>query len=171
MGIPMPSAITTSNSYVTIAEADALLDDRPYATAWTASANTDDAKTRSLITATRILDEQFSWRGVASSQAQPLGWPRTGVYDRIGASVTGVPDEIKLATALMALALTVSNRIDSAQQSGGEISSVSIGDISVDYTEGVVAQSFTVPQDVIMAVPGTWYSGIRERRRRLFPGY
>lgn len=57
----MPSAVIRNlNSYVTVADADAYLDDSMRASAW--SGYDDDKKARALITATRIFDKQC-WQG------------------------------------------------------------------------------------------------------------
>lgn len=66
-----------TNSYVTLAEADAYFLDRVDAAAWTAADNT--LKEQALITAARMLNE-IIWVGVAASDSQVLGFPRNGEY-------------------------------------------------------------------------------------------
>ncbi len=76
----MPLIVTpggsTSNSYVTIAEADALVaDELVDDAAWLAA---DDAlKTRALITAARLVDSSVNWYGDRyAGYSQVLMWPR-----------------------------------------------------------------------------------------------
>ena len=66
---------SSANSYLTVAAADGLADDRLGTLAW-ATATTDN-KGRALITATRYLD-QLEWLGSRASTTQALAWPRSG---------------------------------------------------------------------------------------------
>lgn len=75
----MPSVVVatvgsaSANSYVTIAEADAYLDDRLNASAWTGAS--DDDKARALFEAARELD-LYPWKGSRVDSTQSLEWPR-----------------------------------------------------------------------------------------------
>ena len=165
----MPSAVTASNSYITVAEADSILDDRLYTTGW-GSAEADD-RARAVLWSTRILDEQFEWCGQPVAEDQPLAWPRRWITDRQGAPVEGIPGEVKTAAALLALALVTSNRVDEAQSGGQAIREISVDDIVAKYEQGVVPESYAVPDNVLMAIPGWWYSAVRERGDPIFGEY
>lgn len=104
---------STSNSYVTVAEADAFFDERLNVTAWT-GADADD-QARALISATRRIDqEQFRGSPVkalgdraVSGGTQALKWPRYNApaddgwhYDQ-----AVIPERVKRATMRLALAL------------------------------------------------------------------
>jgi hypothetical protein len=76
-----------TNSYATVAEADAYFADRLDVAAWTAADAT--SKAQALVTAASILDDQ-SWTGSAIGESQPLAFPRTAYYfdPRLGTSIT-----------------------------------------------------------------------------------
>lgn len=80
-----------TNSYVTVAEADAYFENRLDAAAWNTA--DDDMKTQALITAVTILDN-MNWAGVAVSESQSLAFPREGVYfdPRLGLEVAFTSD-------------------------------------------------------------------------------
>lgn len=92
----------SSNSYATVAEADAYHVNHLYATAWTGA--TTSNKEAALIWATRLLDEQVDWQGSASNLTQALRWPRYGVYnyDVVFFDHTTIPTWLKNATAELA---------------------------------------------------------------------
>src|SRR5690349_2139070 len=66
-----------SNSYATLQDAADYHDTHPYSSVWDDA--DDDQKTRALITATRMLDDWFEWKGAISTTTQALLWPRSGV--------------------------------------------------------------------------------------------
>lgn len=96
---------STANSYVTLAEAEAYMVGRLAVTNWDAA--TDDEKNRSLKMATDEL-EKYEYKGIRTTQAQRLQWPRYDVLDRDGWAYDQdtVPRPIKEATYELALALT-----------------------------------------------------------------
>ena len=63
----------TANSYVTLAEADSYFETVPSSTTW--DDKTDDAKNRSLISATRWIDS-LNFYGDRCDADQALSWPR-----------------------------------------------------------------------------------------------
>jgi hypothetical protein len=95
---------STSNSYVTRAEADAYFADRLNATDFTgaSTANRDAA----LITATRRIDEEM-FLGLKASTTQALKWPRVNVQDEDGYyfDSEAIPERVKQATFITALEL------------------------------------------------------------------
>jgi len=121
-----------TNSYVTVAEADAYFLGRIAATLWE-SALTQN-KEKALITATRLLDE-MSWTGVAVSDAQTLAFPRDGVYFdalygcEIVLSSSYIPDRIINATYELALHLLQNEDV---LEDTGDVRSMSIGNISLN---------------------------------------
>ena len=81
-----------ANSYLTVAEADSYLEAHLDASFW--AALDDEAKKAALISATRELD-LLIYAGRKSTQSQSLQWPRLGIVDRDGYTVTGVPKLLK----------------------------------------------------------------------------
>jgi len=93
-----------TNSFVSLADANAYFADRPNST-WTAA--TDEEKEFALISGTDYLIQQYTgrWVGYITSTSQDLPWPRSGVYTSDGVMISSsvVPDAIKNATSEMAL--------------------------------------------------------------------
>lgn len=123
--------IKGTNSYATVAEADAYFADRLDVAAWTTG--NADRKSQALITATSLLDN-LDWVGVAVSESQPLAFPRSGTYfdPRIGSDVAlsdTVPERIVKATFEMAYHL-LNN--DGLLDNTGSVKNLSIGSIKLD---------------------------------------
>lgn len=98
-----------ANSYLTIADANALLAERAGASDW--STATDPDKEKFLITATRRLDQE-AYCGVKANSSQALKWPRYLAYNRddiwpdeypFASNVIPLP--VKLACAELALSV------------------------------------------------------------------
>lgn len=95
----MPLAKGT-NSYVTVAEADAYFADRLDVAAWTDVVETE--KSKALVTATSILDT-LEWRGSVTDISQALAFPRDVDYfdPKMGRALSfsgTTPDRIVKAT-------------------------------------------------------------------------
>lgn len=141
-----------ANSYLTLAETDAIVDgliEDADVKAW-ASATTDQ-KNRALFTATQRLDRE-RYLGARATDVQALQWPRTGVRKPdtyINTYAIGfpfristdyytdgeIPDQIKKAQAIMAVYLN--NNPDGLGLSGLEdYKNVKIGSIDVTPNPG-----------------------------------
>jgi len=130
-----------TNTYVTMAEADAYFDTRIDAGAWI-NADADDHES-ALVTATLLLDEN-QFIGVAVSSTQSLAWPRKdAIYfdPKLGMekSVTTdtYPKRVKVATFEMALhLLTNENLLDNKTQT---FERIKVGSIEIeDSTKDVL---------------------------------
>jgi hypothetical protein len=130
----------SSNSYLTIAEADAYLESNYYASAWFMASTTNTIKDQLLAMATRGLDTLVAWDGLIVASTQKLAWPRTEVVDRDGRSVTSaaIPAFLKDATAEFALSLLSSNRFTDDP--------VGLGSLKIDVIELDFASSKSSPQ-------------------------
>ena len=140
---------SNANTYCTIAEANAFFDLSPYPGIWTAVGTTDDQRCRALVTATRLLDEQWDWFGYATTLTQRLLWPRAGMIDRKMNSVPidVLPEDLKIATALLAKTLLDSDvTADNAVNTQG-ISRVKAGPVEVEFKETIGAK--ILPDEVI----------------------
>lgn len=126
--------IVGTNSYETVAEADAYFDTRVASDDWFAASA--DTKEKALITATAMIDENV-WIGTAVSPSQALAWPRNNATYadlKLGLVVTitsdSVPDRVLIAIREQALHL-----IQNAAVIGGSVEqvfeSISIGSISL----------------------------------------
>jgi hypothetical protein len=137
----------SANSYLTLAEAQAIVDgmvEDNDSIAWESAS--DDQKNRALYTATQRLDRE-RFLGARATDTQGLQWPRTGVRKPdtyVNTYATGfpfrisddyftdteIPDQIKRAQVVLAIYLN-SNK-DGIGLSGLEdYKSVSIGSLSV----------------------------------------
>jgi hypothetical protein len=103
----------SSNSYVTLAQAESYFDDRinsavngNWETTSAGVARTDAEKSAALVTATRRIDEE-QFVGYKVSTTQALKFPRTNVTDEDGNYflTTAIPEPVKQATYLTALEL------------------------------------------------------------------
>jgi len=92
------TGLSTSNTYVTVAEVNTYWTDRGGApAAWTALGNT--AKQGLIVKACDYLDVRFRWRGIRQNESQNMEWPRLNAQKDDGAIVIGVPTEVKEAVA------------------------------------------------------------------------
>ena len=90
----------TSNSYVDLAEADAIAANLPFAAEW--AALTDEEKTDGLIVATRWL-ETLNYTGERCTSTQRLKWPRKDAEcDGQVSDCSSIPYAIKEAEVILA---------------------------------------------------------------------
>jgi hypothetical protein len=125
-----------TNSYVTVAEADAYFEDRLDIAAWSSASSVQ--KSQALVTATRMLDE-LEWTGVAVSESQPLAFPRSGAYydPKLGMDVnfneSTPPTRIVQATYELAYHL-LNN--DGLLDDTGSVKNLTVGSISLELVIG-----------------------------------
>jgi hypothetical protein len=163
----------TANSYITLADAQAIVDgmvEDADVTAWATA--TTDQKNRALYSATQRLDRE-RYLGARATDTQALQWPRTGVRKpdtyintysigfpfRITTDYytdTEIPDQIKRAQ--VALAVFLNNNADALGLSGLEdYKSVSIGSLSVTPNVGFGA----VGADKVPPIMERYLTGLR----------
>ena len=97
--------IVGTNSYISVADADAYFATRLNSSAWI---NADTAtKEAALIQATRTLDALYDWDGSLADDNQSLGWPRSDAYDCEGRTIDSdiIPECVANATCEEALHL------------------------------------------------------------------
>jgi hypothetical protein len=164
----------SANSYLTLADAQALIDgmvENDDVTAW-ASATTDQ-KNRALYSATQRLDRE-RFLGARATDTQALQWPRTGVRKpdtyintyatgfpfRITADYytdTEIPDQVKQAQVVLAAYLN--NNKDGLGLSGLEdYKSVTIGSLSVTSAG---ASSMATGADRVPPIFERYLTGLR----------
>lgn len=136
----------TANSYCTVAEATAYNDAHVSGSTWS-DADPEDQK-RALMTATRQLDAYLSWSGVASTDAQALAWPRTGMIDPITEDVIGedaIPQRLKNATAEQARLLLVRDRSAESDTDVQGIASITAGSVQIGFRSPPSGSSTSAP--------------------------
>lgn len=122
------TGLANANTYVDPAGAfatsyaDAWID--AYKTEWTAaSAN---SRAQAVVSATRAMDAQFTWRGTQLRPgAQALGWPRYVACSNIPSNAVPVP--VQQATMEMALALLQRNRTSDTSSGSRAVASIGLG--------------------------------------------
>ena len=115
---------STATSYVSIAEADALLTNTRYNTTW--QSNTEAQKSEYLVSATFWLDT-LDYVGTRCSPStdnpalpQALKWPRSGATcDGVEATCAFIPNEIKQTTAVLAANLSANPEAITGPIGGG----------------------------------------------------
>ena len=111
---------------------------------------TANDKERSLIWATRLLDNLFVWKGTKRTEEQSLRWPRSGVLDPDGYEYDydTVPTILEESTAEYALELLASDRFKTPDLLGKGIERAKVGsvEITVDSSTG---QEPAVPDGIL----------------------
>jgi hypothetical protein len=163
---------TASTSYVTVAQATALLQAHLDTQAWYAQLPSDEVtlvakREAALMTATRFLDTQMTWAGSPTTDTQSLGWPRTGVTTRQGRTVDPltVPVAVQEATAFYALALLEESSISVSGVEAGSVKRTVMGETSIEYFQpsstatSATPASRTMPAEVRDLLRGYGVSG------------
>ena len=163
--MPTPTLIDTAgasdaNSYLDVDGGDAYHDTHGYGSTWFDAST--DTKTKTLIWATRLLDQHFTWRGTISSSTQALSWPRAATFDRDGRLQANdeVPVVVQNATAELARWLIESDRTSTEAQTGA-VEYVTVGQIAIKYSSGTTVVQTTIPDAVksMLAHIGTYTQG------------
>lgn len=151
--------LPTSNSYLTLEEAQSLFAtmlDRDNA-GW--QAQTDNTKNKLLVQATRSIDEAFNFMGYRTNDSQSLQWPRSdvpveGIYANSSnyqlLDYTTIPMAVKQATVDMARTILV--RDIHAQSPTALIAKAELGSLKVEFNDS---------PDVTQ-VPGNVISSLRK---------
>lgn len=131
------SGLETSNSYASVAEADAILDPQNNTTAWDAAS--DETKGNMLIWATRLIDQHVRWSGYRATEDQALRWPRYNVYDRDGYQFDSdiVPEPVKQATAELARYLLSDDRTAEEETRGFKRLKAGPVEMEIDRTDRI----------------------------------
>jgi len=122
----------TSNSYVTLAEANTYFETAPEESTW--DDKTDDQKNRALISACRWIDS-LNYLGDRCDNDQALKWPRNNYHvDNVELVCTAIPRGIKYAQYELAHALANdTTAVTGNKGTDGTYEEVKLGDIEVKY--------------------------------------
>lgn len=128
-----------ADSYLSVADADALAAERGSPTAWTAL--TSPAKESALRYATEWLDGKYVWAGTITYSTQALGWPRTYARDEEGRWPDSdvMPERVKVATYEVAL-VHAQSALNTYLERGGAVRSEKVGPIDVEYFDFAAAE-------------------------------
>lgn len=143
MSLNATPGASDANSYVTVQQATALLQDHLDIEAWYTQAPQEGQtllarREAALISATRLIDTHVVWYGAPATLTQALAWPQTGQVDRFGRPLDAatVPYAVQQATAYYALALMEATAADAPTATGELlIKSKKIGDTTITYQD------------------------------------
>lgn len=164
----------TSNSYETVAEAQAYYDTRTEVAGWE---NGDQDIL--LMMATRVLDAMSrplrtyvsankgeaayfitrkTWTGAPATTTQKLAWPRTGMYDANGNAIASnvIPQDLKDALAELAGALGTSDSTLDNDVIVQGLSSVKAGSVSLTFKDMI--EKHVIPDMVMNLMPASWFT-------------
>lgn len=96
------TGLASANSYVALADFISYAAARLHRA--TVAAADDATRTAALITATQLIDTYIRFHGSRLTTTQALEWPRSGVTDRDGNTITGLPQRLLDATCELAAA-------------------------------------------------------------------
>ena len=146
---------TDSDSYITVADADAYHDSHLYATTWDNALTSN--KEKALKMATRLLDERITWVGDKHTSTQSLRWPRSNVVDKDGYTVltTEIPKAISNATAEFARHLLGSDLTSASEGKG--LDSVKADKVSVKFSP---SDRLDVLPEIVLEMLAGWGSVI-----------
>lgn len=134
-----------ANSYLELDDADAYHDAHPYAETWDAASA--DQKNRALVTATRLLDTSYTWKGSVVGSTQALLWPRVGVVGPNGyeEAHNAIPVRIMNATAELARQLLDEDRTADSEVEAKGLTELTVGSIGMKFRS---ASSKPIPDAV-----------------------
>lgn len=122
-----------TDSYTSLVDADEYWSEHYNSADWDAASDSD--KEKALRTATQYIDKHYSWIGYhPGSLSQKLAWPRLNAVDKQGRTITGIPDEVKDATAYLAQE-ELRGGILRPKSRGGAIKSVQAGSVNVEFED------------------------------------
>ncbi len=163
------TGLSTANSYVSVAEADAYNCAHVSRTAWDALSTGDQEA--ALAMATRVLDESFQFKGFRVEDEQALQWPRRdakdpdaddSVFPRTLAvranefPSTEVPTLVKNATIELARELVLTADSVSGFHKGAGLKSVSIeGFTKIEFDKSDIKR--TIPRHIITQLSKVGY--------------
>ena len=128
------TARTDSNTYVSLAEADAYWELRnESSTGW--GAKSDEAKTASLLRAAQFLDYAYRYVGDRYSTIQAMTWPRVVFMDADARAMYAdvIPQRLKDAQCELAREDAINGPLLAPVDRGGRVQSESVGPLSVTY--------------------------------------
>jgi len=138
------AGLLTSNSFISLDDADLYHEMRLHVETWTTAS--DDTKEAALMWATRLLNNLINWSGYKATEGQALRWPRYLVYDLDGYLIesTVIPDFLKSATAEYARNLIETDLTEENGLAGYKKLKIDVLELEVDK----YSQSATIPPAV-----------------------
>ena len=139
------TGLTASNSYISVADADDLLEQNPNLESW--KSWSEAQREICLRFATSYLDVKYRWYGNVYNPSAPqaLQWPRTINYDDKGVEISGgtVPLQVERATVFIALEVAKASSLASGTEdltasveASGAIKAFQIETLAITFDRG-----------------------------------
>ncbi len=159
------SAKSDATSYISVADADQYFTDRDNQN-WDLLSESE--KQIALIKGSHFIDFYYKFPGTRQTRDQALNWPRDAAYDRDAYELVDVPAAVQHAAAEAAVRASDDDLL-ADEDRGGDISSLKIDVISIDYTDNAPAGTVYREIDKILFARGvaTGKTGERPARIRL----
>lgn len=137
-----------SDSYVSIEDADQYWQNHPRGDSWADATILE--KEAALREATTYVDNRYTWIGHHPGiTSQNLSWPRLDAVDKQGRVRTGIPQEVKDATAYLA-EQSLSKGLLTPQDRGGRINRVVADSVVVEWDKNAPSQATYDYADLIV---------------------
>jgi hypothetical protein len=123
-----------TDTYVTLAEADAYAAARPALSAW--GSLTEPQKEAALTEAALYLDASYAWKGQITDQVQLLSWPRSNVIDKEKRPLDPdtVPKAVKSAQIEYAALASVGTLVEN--KTTGNVAAIKAGAVDIKFVNG-----------------------------------
>lgn len=135
----------SSNSFLTVARADVLASEHPFADAWLDLDATTEKPPR-LIMASRLINYRLCYVFDPASPTQALKFPVVGS--------TVIPIQIELATFELALMLATSNVTTELDQVVQGLRRLKADTVELEFKENIPFR--TIPENVMAFIPASW---------------
>lgn len=148
--------VVGTNSYASRADADTYFNDSLRKTEW--AAYSGSTKDRGLIEATRVFERQV-WAGSKEVGSQALAFPRTGLKDKEGESLTGAETLVIVGEAQFEYALVLladADELNTRDSTGSNVKQVGAGSAKIVFFKATKGARFPVS---IMDLIGDWFGG------------
>lgn len=126
------TGLSAADSYISLADFKAYCDDRGY----DYSAFSDTVIEQKLRLAADYIDGNYRFKGTRESASQALEFPRDGLTDWSGLTITGLPVKVTHAASEAAFAALGGEDLTPNLDRGGMIKSESVGPISTTFADG-----------------------------------
>lgn len=135
----------SSNSFLTVARADVIASEHPFADAWLDLDATTEKPPR-LIMASRLINYRLCFNLVPATATQALKFPVAGSAI--------IPIEIELATFELALMLAISNVTTELDQVVQGLTRLKADTVELEFRENIPFR--TIPENVMAFIPASW---------------
>lgn len=138
------TGLANSDSYISLVDAESYIASSFFIGEWSDLNSTQ--KENLLKTSSMYLDSFYSWYGEKAVETSGLRWPRSGVEDADGISISSstIPNKIKWATVEMAIYLASSNLLEESDSRGIDSVKIDVIEITFNSSEKSVKLPNTV---------------------------